>query len=202
MPLRRPRRLPEVKQGRTYRKLRLQCSETRAKASPSELRARLVVSRNRAKQEQIKSASGGPPGAFATWQAAGEKHPQPPARSVGVVPGRQGQAAARSRQAASLDPHPSDSAPQAPARASGAFSVKGGSRGWCGPQPPQGGTAPPLDATGATQACRQGVGGALPRHPCPSAKAPAGSAGRRLARSVRCRGHPLPGFQGRAAPWA
>ena len=29
--------------------------------------------RNSAKQEQIKSASGGPPGAFATWQAAGGK---------------------------------------------------------------------------------------------------------------------------------
>ena len=98
---------------------------------------------------------------------------------------------------ASLDPHPSDSAPQAPARASGAFSVKGGSRGWCGPQPRRGEDTAP-DATGATQACRQGVGGALPRHPCPSAKAPAGSPEGAVRRAVQG-APPAWGFKGRAA---
>ena len=46
-----------------------------------------------------KSRSRAPPaasGAFATWQAAGEKHPSHQPGGVGVVPGRQGQAAARS----------------------------------------------------------------------------------------------------------
>ena len=58
------------------------------------------------------------------------------------------------------------------------FSVKGGSRGWCGPQPRRGRTRP-LDATGATQACRQGVGGALPPAPLPLGEGPGRVAGRR-----------------------
>ena len=46
------------------------------------------------------------------------------------------------------------------------FRVKGGSRGWCGPQPRRGEDRP-LDATGATQACRQGVGALFPGTPAP-----------------------------------
>ena len=86
----------------------------------------------RADQERLRR----PPGAFATWQAAGEKHPshQPGAwgRSWASRPSRCAVAAR------ALTPIHSGSAPQAPARASGAFSVKGGSRGWCGPQPRRG----------------------------------------------------------------
>ena len=136
-------------EARAHRKLRLSCSDLKpgyTKGPPCASLGRFlcdlvqgVPPRNPKPQKQKSkaSASGGPPGAFATWQAAGEEHPQPPARSVRVVPGRQGQAAARVA-ARALTPIPSDSAPQAPARASGAFSVKGGSRGWCGPQPRRG----------------------------------------------------------------
>ena len=154
----------------------------------------LETARSKSRSKRLRRPSGGVRHVAGGWGKA------PPATSpgVGVVPGRQGQAAARSRQAASLDPHPSDSAPQAPARASGAFSVKGGSRGWCGPQPRRG-RGHGLDATGATQACRQGVGGALPRHPCPSARGPR-QGSPEGAMGVRCGGTPCLGFKGRAAP--
>ena len=89
----------------------------------------------RADQERLRRPPGGVRHVAGGW---GKSTPSHQPGGVGVVPGRQGQAAARSRQAASLDPIHSDSAPQAPARASGAFSVKGGSRGWCGPQPRRG----------------------------------------------------------------
>ena len=162
-------------------------------------KARLDVSRNRAKQEQIKSASGGPPGAFATWQAAGGKAPPATSPGVGVVPGRQGQAAARSRQAASLDPIP-PTVPLKPLRGPLArFSVKGGSRGWCGPQPRRGRGHGPLTRPGA-QACRQGVGALFPGTPAPRRRPPAGR--RKAYGSMRCRGHPLPGVQGARSPWA
>ena len=145
--------------------------KARAKASPSELRARLVVSPKpreaRADQERLRR----PSGAFATWQAAGEEHPQPPARSVGVVPGRQG-LLLRGR-CASLDPHPLRQCPPGPCAASGVFRVKGGSRGWCGPQPRRARTRP-LDATGATPSLPAGCRGRSSRHPCPRREAPAG----------------------------
>ena len=103
---------------------------------------------------------------------------------------------------ASLDPHPLRQCPSSPcAGLWRVFEWRAG-QGVGAARSPPGARTRPLDATGATQACRQGVGGALPRHPCPSAKAPAGSP-EGAYKSVRCRGHPLPwGSKGRAAPWA
>ena len=179
------------------RKLRLQCS---SQSQSQSLRAEgalvfLETARSKSRSRAPPAASG----AFATWQAAGGR--APPATS----PERWGRSwASRPSRCAvaarALTPIHSDSAPQAPARASGAFSVKGGSRGWCGPQPRRGEDTA-LDATGATQACRQGVGGALPRHPCPSAKGPGRVAGRRLW-ACGAGGTPCPGVQGARSPWA
>ena len=100
-------------------------------------KARLDVSRNRAKQEQIKSASGGPPGAFATWQAAGEKHPSHQPGAWGSFLGVK--AKPLRGRCASLDPHPLRQRPSKPLRGPLArFQAEGGSRGWCGPQPRRG----------------------------------------------------------------
>ena len=102
-----------------------------------------------------KSRSRAPPAALRgrspRGRRLGEKHPQPPARSVGVVPGRQGQAAARSRQAASLDPHPLRQCPSKPLRGPlwRVFS-EGRVKGLVRPAAPQGARTRPLDATGAT----------------------------------------------------
>ena len=160
-------------------------------------KARLDVSRNRAKQEQIKSASGGPPGAFATWQAAGEKHPQPPAQALGSFLGVKAKPLRGRGKPRALTPIHSDSAPQAPARASGAFSSEGRVKGLVRPAAPKG-RGHGLDATGATQACRQGVGGALPPAPLPLGEGP-GRVPPEGAMGMRCRGTPCLGFQGRAA---
>ena len=85
------------------------------------------------------------------------------------------------------------------------FRVEGGSRGWCGPQPRRARTRP-LDATGATQACRrpcrQGVGGALPRHPCPSARRPPAGSPEGAYKACGAGGTPCLGFQGARSPWA
>ena len=82
-------------------------------------KARLVVSRNRAKQEQIKERLRRPPGAFATWQAAGEKHPSHQPGAWGSFLGVKAKPLRVAARA--LTPIHSGSAPQAPARASGAF---------------------------------------------------------------------------------
>ena len=184
-----------MKQGRTY--ANSVCSARNQSQSESfEQKARLGVSPKqreaRADQERLRR----PPGAFATWQAAGGR--APPATS----PERWGRSwASRPSRCAvaarALTPIHSDSAPQAPARASGAFFEWRAGQGVGAARSPAGARTRPLDATGATQACRRGCRGALPRHPCPSAKAPAGSP--EGAVGVRCRGHPLPGFKGRAA---
>ena len=102
--------------------------------------------------------------------------------------------------ARALTPIHSGSAPPSPcAGLWRVFQAEGGSRGWCGPQPRRGGHG--LDATGATQACRQGVGALFPRHPCPSAKAPAGPPEGAVRRAVQG-APPAWGSKGRAAPWA
>ena len=162
-------------------------------------KARLDVSRNRAKQEQIKSASGGPPGAFATWQAAGGKAPPATSQALGSFLGVKAKPLRGRGKPRALTPIHSDSAPQAPARASGAFFSEGRVKGLVRPAAPQGRTRP-LDATGATQACRQGVGGALPRHPCPSAKGPRQGSpeGAYIRHAVQ--GAPLPGGSRGAQP--
>ena len=153
--------------------------------------------RNSAKQEQIKSASGGPPGAFATWQAAGGK--APPATS----PERWGRSwASRPSRCAvaarALTPIHSDSAPPSPVRACGAFFEWRAGQGVGAARSPAGARTRPLDATGATQACRQGVGGALPPAPLPLGEAPPGAPGGAVRRAVQG-GTPCLGFKGRAA---
>ena len=101
--------------------------------------------------------------------------------------------------ARALTPIHSDSAPPSPcAGLWRVFRVKGGSRGWCGPQPRRGEDTAP-DATGATQACRQGVGGALPPAPLPlGERPPAGPPEALVRRAVQ--GAPPPGFQGARSP--
>ena len=129
----------------------------------------------RSKNQRQRALSGGPPGAFATWQAAGGRAPQPPALSVGVVPGRQGCCCAVAARA--LTPIYPTVPLQAPVRACGAFFEWRAGQGVGAARSPAGARTRPLDATGATQACRQGVGGALPRHPCPRREAPGRPAG-------------------------
>ena len=120
--------------------------------------------RNRAKQEQIKSAFRRRSGAFATWQAAGGKAPQPPARRWGRSwasrPSRCAVAAA-----ASLDPHPLRQCPPPLRGPLARFSSEGRVKGLVRPADPAGARTRPLDATGATQACRQGVGALFPGTP-------------------------------------
>ena len=128
------------------------------------------------------------------------KAPQPPARSVGSFLGVK--AKLLRGRCASLDPHPPGSALQAPcAGLWRVFRVKGGSRGWCGPQPRRGEDTA-LDATGATQACRQGVGGALPPAPLPLGERPPAGPPEALVRHAVQGGTPCRGSKGRAAPWA
>ena len=133
------------------RKLRLSCSDLKpgyTKGPPCASLGRFlcdlvqgsVPPRNPQTSEakiKGKSASGGLRGRSPRGRRLGEEHPA-------TSPERWGRswASRPSRCAVSLrdlDPIHSDSAPQAPARASLArFSVKGGSRGWCGPQPRRG----------------------------------------------------------------
>ena len=142
------------------RKLRLQCSEPEPKRVLRAEGALRCFSETARSKSRSRAPSGGPPGAFATWQAAGGRAPQPPARSVGVVPGRQGCCCAVVARA--LTPIHSDSAPPPPLRGPLArFSSGGRVKGLVRPAAPAGARTRPLDATGATQACRQGVGGAL-----------------------------------------
>ena len=122
------------------------------------------------------------------------KAPQPPARAWGSFLGVK--AKPLRGRCASLDPHPLRQCPSSPcAGLWRVFRVKGGSRGWCGPQPRRGEDTP-LDATGATQACRQGVGALFPGTPAPR-RGPGRVAGRLIG--MRCRGTPCLGFKGRAA---
>ena len=87
----------------------------------------------RADQERLRRPSGGVRHVAGGWGKA----PQPPAQAWGSFLGVKAKPL-RGVAARALTPIHSGSAPQAPARASGAFSVKGGSRGWCGPQPRRG----------------------------------------------------------------
>ena len=150
-------------------------------------KARLVVSPKpreaRADQERLRRPSGGVRHVAGGWGKA----PQPPARSVGVVPGRQGQAAAR-WPAASLDPHPLRQRASKPLCGPLArFRAEGGSRGGAA-RSPAGARTRPLDATGATQPCRQGVGALFPGTPAPRRRPRQGR--RRRFYRLPCRGHP------------
>ena len=157
--------------------------------------------RNRAKQEQIKSASGGPPGAFATWQAAGGK--STPSHQPGALGRSWASRPSRCAVAArALTPIHSDSAPPSPCAALWALFERRAGQGVGAARSPAGARTRPLDATGATQACRQGVGGALPPAPLPlGERPPAGPPEALLGRAVQG-GTPCRGSKGRAAPWA
>ena len=150
-----------------------------------------------------KSRSRAPPAALrGVRHVAGGwgKAPQPPARAWGgrSWASRPSRCAVAAR---ALTPIHSGSAPQAPARASGAFFKQRAGQGVGAAPAPQGTRTRPLDATGATQACRQGVGGALPPAPLPLGRP---RQGRRKALWKACGagGTPCLGFKGRAAPWA
>ena len=100
-------------------------------------KARLVVSRNRAKQEQIKSASGGLRGRSPRGRRLGKSTPATsPERGGRSWASRPSRCAVAAR---ALTPIHSGSAPPSPcAGLWRVFRVKGGSRGWCGPQPRRG----------------------------------------------------------------
>ena len=77
---------------------------------------------------QSQSASGGPPGAFATWQGAGEA-PRHPAGSLGSLRSRQGAVSSPLRGAGRTNPltRPAlEKPPQARAGQDGAVGVDGG----------------------------------------------------------------------------
>ena len=134
-------------------------------------KARLDVSRNRAKQEQIKSASG-PPGRSPRGRRLGEKHPQPPAGALGSFLGVKAKPLRGRGKPRALDPIP-PTVPLKPLRGPLArFSVKGGSRGWCGPQPRRGEGHGPLTRPERPKPAGRVSGALFPRHPCPSAKGP------------------------------
>ena len=112
------------------RKLRLQCSEPEPKRvlrAEGALRCFSETARSKSRSRRLRR----PSGAFATWQAAGGRAPQPPARSVGVVPGRQGCCCAVAARA--LTPiHPT--VPSAPARPLARFSSGGRVKGLVRPE--------------------------------------------------------------------
>ena len=163
-------------------------------------KARLDVSPKpreaRADQKRLRRPSGGVRHVAGGW----EKHPshQPSERGGRSWASRPSRCAVAAR---ALTPIHSGSAPQAPARASGAFFKQRAGQGVGAARSPAGARTRPLDATGATQACRQGVGGALPRHPCPSARGP--RQGRRRALYRRAVQGAPPAWGSRArSPWA
>ena len=158
-------------------------------------KARLDVSRNRAKQEQIKSASGGLRGVRHVAGGWG-KAPQPPARSVGSFLGVK--AKPLRGRCASLDPHPLRQRPSKPLRGLWrVFQAEGGSRGWCGPQPRRGGHGP--DATGATKPAGRVSGALFPGTPAPRRRPRQGSP-EGAYKACGAGGTPCLGFKGRAAP--
>ena len=152
-------------------------------------------------QKQKKSKVRAPPAVLrGVRHVAGGWGKSTPSHQPGVLGSFLGVMAKPLRgRCASLDPIHRQCPPSPCAGLWRVFRVKGGSRGWCGPQPRRGEDTAP-DATGATQACRQGVGAPLPRHPCPRREAPRQPPEALVRRAVQ--GAPPPGFQGRAAPWA
>ena len=137
----------------------------------------LETARSRADQERLRRP---PPG---VRHVAGGWGKSTPSHQPGALGSFLGVKAKPLRgRCASLDPHPLRQCPSSPcAGLWRVFEWRAG-QGVGAARSPAGARTRPLDATGATQACRQGVGGALPRHPCPSAKAPGRVAGRRLIR--------------------
>ena len=154
--------------------------------------------RNSAKQEQIKSASGGLPGAFATWQAAGGR--APPATS----PERWGRSwASRPSRCAvaarALTPIP-PTVPLKPLRGPLArFSSGGRVKGLVRPAAPQGRGHGPLTRPERPKPAGRVSGRSSPGTPAPRREAPAGSPEGAYRRAVQG-APPAWGSKGRAAP--
>ena len=111
-------------------------TQVRAQILPHAEGALSCFSETARSKSRSRAPSGGPPGAFATWQAAGEKHPS-------HQPGAWGRSWASRPSccavaARALTPIHSGSALRPCAGLWRVFRVKGGSRGWCGPQPRRG----------------------------------------------------------------
>ena len=113
-------------------------TQVRAQILPHAEGALSCFSETARSKSRSRALSGGPPGAFATpRQAAGEKHPSHQPGAWGSFLGVK--AKLLRGRCASLDPHPLRQCPSAPcAGLWRVFRVKGGSRGWCGPQPRRG----------------------------------------------------------------
>ena len=186
-----------MKQGRTYANSVCSAQKPEPKRvlrAEGALRCFSKQREARADQERLRR----PPGAFATWQAAGGR--APPATS----PERWGRSwASRPSRCAvaarALTPIHSDSAPQAPARASGAFSSGGRVKGLVRPAAPQGRGHGPLTRPERPKPAGRVSGALFPRHPCPSAKAPAGSP-EGAYKACGAGGTPCLGFQGARSP--
>ena len=180
------------------RKLRLQCSKPEPKRV---LRAEGAL-RCFSETARSKSRSRAPPAALRGRSPRGRRlgGRAPPATS----PERWGRSwASRPSRCAvaarALTPIHSDSAPPSPcAGLWRVFEWRAG-QGVGAARSPAGARTRPLDATGATQACRQGVGALFPRHPCPSAEGPGRAAGRRF-KACGAGGTPCLGFQGARSP--
>ena len=161
-------------------------------------KARLVVSPKpreaRADQERLRRPRGRSPRGRRLGKSTPATSP-----GVGVVPGRQGQAAAR-WPAASLDPIHSGSAPQAPVCGPLArFSSRGRVKGVVRPAAPQGRGHGPLTRPERPNPAGRVSGALFPRHPCPSARGPRQGRRRRFY-GLPCRGAPPAGVPRGAQP--
>ena len=180
------------------RKLRLQCSN-QSQSESFEQKARLGVSPKQREARAVKSASGGLRGRSPRGRRLGEEHPS-------HQPGRWGRSwASRPSRCAvaarALTPIHSDSAPQAPARASGAFSSGGRVKGLVRPAAPQGRGHGPLTRPERPKPAGRVSGALFPGTPAPRREAPAGSPEALIRRAVQG-APPAWGSKGRAAPWA
>ena len=179
------------------RKLRLQCSN-QSQSESFEQKARLGVSPKqreaRADQERLRRPPGGVRHVAGGWGKSTPSH-QPGALGsfLGV------KAKPLRGRCASLDPHPSDSAPQAPARASGAFfEWRAGQGVGAAPAAPQGRGHGPLTRPERPKPAGRVSGRSSPA-PLPLGERPPAGSPKALM-GVRCRGHPCPGVQGGAQP--
>ena len=156
---------PEAKQGRTY--ANSVCSaQSQSQSESFEQKARLDVSPKpreaRADQERLRRPSGGVRHVAGGWgRAPPATSPERGGRSWASRPSRCAVAAR------ALTPIHSDSAPPSPcAGLWRVFRVKGGSRGWCGPQPRRGEDTAP-DATGRPKPAGRVSGALFPGTPAP-----------------------------------
>ena len=142
-----------------------------------------------------KSASGGLRGRSPRGRRLGEEHPSHQPGALGSFLGVK--AKPLRGRCASLDPHPLRQCPSKPLRGPLArFSSEG--RSGVGAFTSPVGRGHGLDATGAAQACRQGVRALFPGT-LPLGEWPAGPP--EALMGVRCRGTPCLGFQGARSPW-